>query len=226
MIKVARTEKPIVLVSNAENWTKEYLVARENYIESKTIENKNALNSIEKKYNQEEVKTSLKIMFHKKCAFCESHITHINYGQIEHFKPKSKYPELCFDWNNFLLSCAICNGKSNKSNKFPLEDENGPFINPVDEEPTDFLKFEYDSLTKRFLILPKNERAFVTIKELGLNRDDLVDFRTNELKKIISYIEKIIEINSKEKLEEFFKLFSEKDQYYAFIKTIFEKVKI
>ncbi len=225
MIQFTRTAKPNVLVQNAENWTTEYLQAKENYNNLKTSESKNILKNIENRYKHIEVKASLKTMFQKKCAFCESHITHIDYGQIEHFKPKSKYPEFCFEWNNFLLSCAICNGKSNKGDKFPLENENGSFINPVDENPNEFFKFEFDEVTNKFLIFPKNERAFTTIKELGLNRENLSEFRTNELSKITFVINEIINKNKEELLDKFISQFSQKDQFYAFIKTIFEKVK-
>ncbi|WP_348800173.1 retron system putative HNH endonuclease [Flavobacterium adhaerens] len=225
MIQVTRRNKPPVLDENAENWTIDYLKAKQVYDISKTPENKKAFQNIEKRYNHIEVKTSLKEMFKKKCAFCESHITHVDYGQIEHFKPKSKYPNLCFEWNNFLLSCSICNGKSNKGDKFPLEDERGPFINPIDENPDEFLKFEFDEITKTFLIFPKNDRAITTIKELGLNRDDLVENRTIELSKIIHMLDLVLGKNQDVVLEEFINVFSEKDQYYAFIKAIFRKVK-
>ncbi|MDQ5929799.1 MAG: hypothetical protein QG594_1580 [Bacteroidota bacterium] len=225
MIQVTRTKKPVVLVENAQNWTIEYLKAKQIYDTSKTPENKKTVQNIEKRYNHSDVKTSLKKMFKNKCAFCESRITHIDYGQIEHFKPKSKYPNLCFDWENFLLSCSICNGKSNKGDKFPLENEDGPFINPVDENPDDFLKFEFDKITQTFLIFPKNNRGFTTIKELGLDRDDLIENRTIELSKIIYTLDLVLKCNKVEVLEAFIKEFSEKDQYYAFIKVIFEKVK-
>lgn len=225
MIKITRTNKPNVLVVNAENWTKEYLKAKEDYFNSRTLENKKKLQLIERRYNHDEVKSSLKVMFRKKCAFCESHITHIDYGQIEHFKPKSKYPNFCFEWNNFLLSCAVCNGITNKGDKFPLEEEGGPFINPVEEMPTNYFKFEFDEVTKKFLIFPKSPRAFTTIKELGLNRDDLVNFRTNVLAKITFTLEVVLSKNDKNILEDFINLFSVEDQYFAFLSTIFDKVK-
>lgn len=225
MIKITRTDKPNVLVQNAENWTVEYLEAKSIYENSRTLENKKALQRIEKRYNHDEIKSSLKVMFNKKCAFCESHITHIDYGQIEHFKPKSKYPDLCFEWNNFLLSCTVCNGISNKGNKFPLEDEGGPFVNPIEEIPDDFFKFEFDEVTKQFFVFPKNKRALITIKELGINRDDLLENRTIELSKIIYMLDIVLEKNQDEVLEGFINEFSKKDQYYAFINAIFEKVK-
>lgn len=227
MIKITRTAQPSVLVKNAENWKQQYLAAKVNYEAFKTPQNKKIVATIEKKYNHIEVKDSLKIMFKKKCAFCESHITHIDYGQIEHFKPKSRYPELCFEWSNFLLSCPICNGAANKGDKFPLANEGGPLINPVAENPNYFFKFEYDTAMKSFLLLPKTKRAATTIKTMGLNRDDLAENRTILLAKIVFILENIIDRNlPREILNEFSNLFSEKDEYYAFIKILIKKVKL
>ncbi|UPQ80512.1 TIGR02646 family protein [Flavobacterium azooxidireducens] len=226
MIKVTRTAKPNVLVQNSLNWTEQYLLAKEVYTQSNTLANKKAIGKAEKRYNHTDVKSALKKMFNKKCAFCESRITHVDYGQIEHFKPKSKYPELCFEWNNFLLSCSICNGKANKGDKFPLENEDGPFIHPVDENPQDFFKFEYDDLTQTFLLFPANQRAETTIKILGLNREDLVENRTIELKKILFFLEDLIGENfDEQKFNAFEKMFSEKDQYFAFISALIQKIR-
>lgn len=42
--------------------------------------------------------------------------------QIDHFRPKSKYPDLKNDYNNLVLSCPICN--RNKSDDWPTNDKN------------------------------------------------------------------------------------------------------
>lgn len=227
MIKVTRSEIPEVLVDKATNWTNEYLEAKEVYSQQNTEEEKKAakkkVESIEKKYNHKDVRKSLKDMFNKKCAFCESYIPHIDYPQIEHFKPKAKYPELCFDWTNFLLSCPVCNNKSNKGDKFPLADEGGPLINPVDEDPNDFFRFEYDDITKQFLLFPKNDRADKMLEIIKLNREDLVEKRTGAMGDIIFTLELIFEKKQKEIFDEFSDRFSVKSEYYAFIKTILEK---
>jgi uncharacterized protein (TIGR02646 family) len=219
MIKVERTEKPKVLKDNAEKWLSEYLTARSNYLKNKTSKNKKILDATEKKYNNKAVKEALKTMFFNKCVFCESKITHIDYGEIEHFKPKSKYPDYCFEWENLLLSCSICNGKANKGDKFPLEDENGPLINPVEENPDNFFKFEFDVNANLFMIFPKNERAKTLLKIIKLNRDDLAEKRTLDILKIKMFKEEILK-SKPEKIIEFKKMFSPKDEYYAFIKNI------
>ena len=43
----------------------------------------------------------------------------VDYGDVEHFRPKSKYWWLAYCLDNYLVSCAICNQKF-KSNVFPI----------------------------------------------------------------------------------------------------------
>ncbi len=223
MIKVNRTPKPAILEQNATTWTANYLDAKKKFEQNPSPENKKLVETAEKKYNHETVKSALIEMFNGKCAYCESHIIHIDYGDIEHFRPKSKFPVFCFDWDNLLLSCSICNGVSNKSNKFPLESEGGFLINPVIENPNDFFRFEFDENTKLFLLFPKDERAKTTINTIGLNREKLANIRTKELISIVELISKI-EVTAMI-LNELSECFSDKNQYYAFIKAIIEKVK-
>ena len=42
-------------------------------------------------YGHPNIKEKLKTTQHGKCAFCESNITHIDYGDVEHFRPKGGY---------------------------------------------------------------------------------------------------------------------------------------
>jgi uncharacterized protein (TIGR02646 family) len=71
-------------------------------------------------YADKEVRKQLKKMSHGKCAYCESKITSIYSGDIEHFRPKGGYGErnpitkpgyywLASDWNNLLFACPFCN---------------------------------------------------------------------------------------------------------------------
>lgn len=73
-----------------------------------------------KTYSDVQVRKSLKQMFKDKCAYCESKITHIYSGDIEHFRPKGGYGDanpitkpgyywLAADWDNLLLACPFCN---------------------------------------------------------------------------------------------------------------------
>lgn len=55
----------------------------------------------------------------KKCAYCESPTAVVAYGDVEHYRPKSKYWWLAYNYDNYLVSCTICNQKYKKA-KFPV----------------------------------------------------------------------------------------------------------
>ena len=110
-----------------------------------------------------------------KCMYCESKIEHVSYAQIEHIKPKKKFPELEFAWENLGFCCQRCN--SNKGTKY---NESMPFINPYNENPEDHILFI------DHVIWPKqnSKRGEYTIKEIGLNRSDLIERRKDKIEGI------------------------------------------
>ena len=110
-----------------------------------------------------------------KCIYCESKIEHNSYAHIEHIKPKEKFPELKFTWDNLGFSCQICN--TNKGEKY---DETTPFIDPYSESPEDHIVFLL------FYLFPKqgSERGEYTIKELDLNRPNLIERRKERIEKL------------------------------------------
>ncbi|MCX7045568.1 MAG: hypothetical protein NTX50_08815 [Candidatus Sumerlaeota bacterium] len=85
------------------------------------------------------VLTALKNMINarERCMYClDSHGT-----DIEHFWPKSQYPERMFIWLNLLLSCAEC--QRIKGSQFPTASGNNPLlIDPTAEQPWDYLDFD------------------------------------------------------------------------------------
>jgi uncharacterized protein (TIGR02646 family) len=168
MIKVARSPKPVMLERNQQNWTRVLLEA------STDAERRRAAG----KYRHPSVKDVISAMFHGKCAYCESKISHIAYGHIEHFKPKSTFPELTFEWTNLLLSCPICNSTEFKGDCFPEASEGGPLINPCDEEPAEHFEFVFDPAAKLASVIGKTIRGQTTEKILGLNRVDLRGYRS------------------------------------------------
>ena len=70
-------------------------------------------------YSDKSVRKLLIKMFHGKCAYCESKITAIYNGDIEHFRPKGEIKEvnpskpgyfwLASEWENLLFACPFCN---------------------------------------------------------------------------------------------------------------------
>lgn len=74
----------------------------------------------------------LKADFNQRCGYCDDPGSH--YGQeisyhIDHFKPKSKFPNLETNYNNLVYSCPYCNGA--KSDKWR---ETDGFIDPCDSK--------------------------------------------------------------------------------------------
>jgi len=76
-------------------------------------------------YKSEDVQNKLAVLYHNKCAYCESKTKGI---VIEHYRPKSKYWWLSLSWDNLLFICSHCN--SSKGDKFEVETE---IKNPIED---------------------------------------------------------------------------------------------
>ena len=123
-------------------------------------------------------------MFHGKCAYCESKITHVDYGHIEHYRPKSKFPQLTFEWSNLLLACGMCNGTKYKGEHFPESQEGGLLVNPCKDMPTKHFTFDYDPTTQMASVYGSTVRGETTEKLLGLNRDELRRHRSKRVRQL------------------------------------------
>lgn len=150
-------------------------------------------------YKHPDVKQQLISVQHGKCAFCESKILHVTYGDVEHFRPKAAvrqdpsddlsrpgYYWLAYDWHNLFLSCGQCNRRY-KGNLFPLQDpsararshkdtianEEPLFLHPSEDDPEEHIAF------REAVAVAKNgsERGGITINYLYLNRTSLYDVR-------------------------------------------------
>lgn len=109
------------------------------------------------------------------CMFCSRNES----SDIEHFRPKSVFPEHAMDWLNFLWACTLCN--RNKGNRFPPHtDPGGMILNPIDDDPWQFLYL--DDIGRVYARLDETSnalhpRAISTIGLLKLNREDLLASR-------------------------------------------------
>jgi uncharacterized protein (TIGR02646 family) len=132
-------------------------------------------------YKHPDNKEVLRVASHDKCMYCESKISATYYGDVEHIRPKSHFPELEFTWDNLGYVCAKCNGK--KGDQF---DVTTPFINPYEEDPKDHIA------AIGAIMRPKrgSERGEMTILCIELNRDSLVERR----KERIDQLEKSIAV--------------------------------
>lgn len=76
----------------------------------------------------------------ERCMYClDAHGT-----DIEHFRPKARYPKLAFQWKNWLLCCSEC-GRI-KGSQFPVAANGRPLlIDPSLEDPWQHLEFDPDT---------------------------------------------------------------------------------
>lgn len=191
MIKICKTAKPQILIDNASTWTKEYCDCLN--------AGKEPSAEIKHRYNNIDIKQALEEETHGKCAYCESKIKHVSYGDIEHILPKNKNarPELYVEWDNLTLACEQCN----RAGKGTYYDPNLPLINPYVDTPDDYLKDFGPLIMPR----PGSDRGIVTEKILKLNRGALIEQRTDK----INSIETLLQIWAKETNPTLKKLFEE-----------------
>lgn len=116
-----------------------------------------------------------------KCMYCEKEVISVSFGDVEHIKPKSKYPDLEFEWTNLGFACPICN--NSKRAKY---DEECPYVNPYEESPSSFLT------VFGTLISGIDARGKKTVIDMKLNRTPLQEKRLEKLKEL----EKIAEAYS------------------------------
>lgn len=89
-------------------------------------------------YKEKDVADALNLLFHGKCAYCESSIRSVQPTDIEHYRPKGRVAEcpghpgywwLAADWDNLLASCIDCNRRryhnAHQLAHDPLDDEVG-----------------------------------------------------------------------------------------------------
>lgn len=104
--------------------------------------------------------------FSRLCAYCEE----VCKGEVDHFRPKSRFPDLVYEWTNWLLACTPCNRA--KGDKWP----SAGYVNPCADSPPSRPEryFTYDTVTGEIipranLSSPMRERAIGMIEGLKLN---------------------------------------------------------
>ena len=109
---------------------------------------------------------NLRDAFHGLCAYCEQ----ISRGEVDHFRPKSRYPELVYSWSNWLFACHDCN--HSKGSEWPF----GGYVDPCADSKLARPEHHFAFDTHTGEILPNEQlstfdrnRALRTIEDLGLN---------------------------------------------------------
>ena len=106
---------------------------------------------------------------------------------VDHFRPRSRFPQLVYEWSNWVLSCQRCN--NSKNNKWPELGYVDPCAADISDRPDRY--FDYDLLTgdlepKRGLTPTEHRRAWHTIDDLGLNRLDVKIHRMMRIQELMN----------------------------------------
>lgn len=185
----------------------------------------------------EEVKSTLEAMCVsiEVCNYCEQNEA----NDIEHIHPKSFFPELAFEWTNYLLACKQCNSgykldkchiiinqvqlESLARGKKPQKGATIAFINPRIEDPNDFMLLDLgtDEVegTWRYMIKPglstiAQQKAKMTIEILRLNsRDTLLKARKSAAIFYYQRMERLVELLAADSHAAIKKLLTPYDQY-------------
>lgn len=126
---------------------------------------------------------------HHKCCYCERAPLE-KHQDVEHYRPKSAYWWLAWEWSNLLFCCKRCNG--HKADRFPLlaghrldpemcppGDEKPSILDPADPtpgaDPIDHIVFRFTA--GRWMPFPRNgsRRGRETIDTCKLHATDLLD---------------------------------------------------
>jgi len=172
MIRLTKRAAPRILVQQAANWTAELLAA----IAAGT----KLSDARKRRYNDAEVKSALLEETHGKCAYCESKLRHITYGDIEHIVAKDVDPSRTYDWLNLTTACDVCNTR--KSNQEGL-------IDPYTDDPE---KIHFRFMGPMVTIVPGSEPAKLTLTVLKLNRPDLMEKRKERVEDLGRQLEEIV----------------------------------
>ena len=107
---------------------------------------------------------------------------------VDHFRPLSRFPELAYEWSNWIFSCYRCNGE-NKQDKWPALGYVDPGAGDERERPERY--FDYDLLTGEIVPHPSlagddRRKAEGTIADLGLNNIDVLFFRLDWTRRFVA----------------------------------------
>jgi uncharacterized protein (TIGR02646 family) len=136
-------------------------------------------------WKKEFIAKKILAMSNGKCAFSECKLQEEGkYPEVEHFYPKSLYPNEVVKWENLLPISSACNkAKSNHNTK------NEPILNPRYENPQEYLYFQ------GYRFKAKNAKGQLTIDVLNLN--DRITWVNKRYEIGVQAVERLEEISDK-----------------------------
>lgn len=135
-----------------------------------------------------EIRSALETMQGSYCAYCEAVSDDKSKNQnqrrhIEHFRPRAKFPELTYCWDNLFLSCSNSETCGKHKDKKGLGYSPDEVLNPCLDDPDRFLRFYANGRVEpaRGISEADKRRADETIRVFNLNAPSLVERRKNVL---------------------------------------------
>ncbi len=170
--------KPECLIENADKWTKDWKKRHKKGEDFYWHEYENQkVNHI--------LNEALAELTASHCSYCDKYPLKLGVIErtIDHFKPKSKYLNLAFAWDNLFLACSQC--QKYKRDLFPDD------VEPLKPDEADYdFDYWFEIEWKSSKIQPnpirstkEQAKAQTTINFLGLNNDDRPGAREEELLK-------------------------------------------
>ncbi|MGR3319358.1 MAG: retron system putative HNH endonuclease [Candidatus Anammoxibacter sp.] len=127
----------------------------------------------------------------KLCGYTEVYINEVTDCHIDHYKKKSMFPELTFEWGNLIVAIGDSRfGANHKDSKSGIQvnDYDNIFNPVVDNVENCFDYTTWGEVTPKTAISEvDNQKARKTIEVFNLNHNSLKDRRRNLINIIGSY---------------------------------------
>ncbi|MDZ4729402.1 MAG: HNH endonuclease signature motif containing protein [Planctomycetota bacterium] len=162
-------------------------------------------------YRDPQVKLLLRAETSDKCAYCESKIPHVDFGDVEHIISKAARPDLRYEYANLTYACGVCNTK-----KGNYHNDGTPLLNPYEDDPDEHLI----AVGPMVMRDPRSDRGLLTQKRLELNRGSLIERRSERLEAIGTLMDQIARTTNpriRDVLLEQVRLECESQKEYAFV---------
>jgi hypothetical protein len=129
------------------------------------------------------VKKYLFALFNHKCGYCEALVDHVYHGDVDHFRPKSLFPELAYEITNYVPACKLCNS-GGKGAKFEVVGEKPLLLDPCETPPPTEQHLFFHARAQRLfsagMVEGLTSQGKATIRICDLNRERLTDVRALE----------------------------------------------
>ena len=175
MEKIERAATPPWLTEKWQEWGETWQRKHEQGEDFKWYQHKNN--------SYDELVNDLSAMTQHHCSFCDAYpMGGLISNTIEHFRPKSQFPLLAYQWENLFICCGNCQKKGAQFDEILLKPDE------ITYAFDDYFNIEWDTgkLIANRMATPENkDRANLTIELYQLNKNSKPESRLEELNKFL-----------------------------------------